>query len=110
MQGHLDVTQYGQIMDPATGRPGDAFIASSDGAWCEISAVPDDDGKRTVWQAGPRLLWDYIEAAHGRWTQLGRPGWERFGLTVTERLHCVWLDSPDTSNQWPITSQQNRPK
>ncbi|MER7850124.1 methyltransferase domain-containing protein [Kitasatospora sp. NPDC096077] len=48
-----------------------------------------------VHQSGPRNLWDEVEAAWRRWDDHGRPGPERFGLTVTPDAHTVWLDSPE---------------
>ncbi|MEV7601478.1 methyltransferase domain-containing protein [Kitasatospora sp. NPDC089797] len=48
-----------------------------------------------VHQAGPRNLWDEVEAAWRRWDDRGRPGPARFGLTVTPDAHTVWLDSPE---------------
>ncbi|MFD6338787.1 methyltransferase domain-containing protein [Streptomyces sp. NPDC060131] len=48
-----------------------------------------------VRQSGPRRLWDEIEAAHRWWVARGRPGLERFGLTVTaDDEHRVRLDDP----------------
>jgi methyltransferase of ATP-grasp peptide maturase system len=96
----LRIAQYGQGMDPATRQPGDAFLVDHGGAWCEISAHPNDQGQRRVWQAGPRRLWDDVEAAYHYWEQLGGPGWERFGLTVTENGHTVWLDDPGSPHRW----------
>jgi methyltransferase of ATP-grasp peptide maturase system len=96
----LHIVQHGQGMDPATKQPGDAFLVDQCGAWCEISAHPNDRGQRRVWQAGPRRLWDDIEAAYHDWEHLDRPGWERFGLTVTEKDHTVWLDDPDSPHRW----------
>lgn len=94
------VPSHGQVMDPDTRQPGDAFLAIPDGSWCEISAHPDGSGDRQVWQGGPRKLWNQLEAAHHRWSRLGQPGWERFGLTVTEQSHAVWLDQPDDGHSW----------
>lgn len=48
-----------------------------------------------VYQSGPRNLWDEVEAAYRWWDGQGRPGHERFGLTVTPEGHTAWLDSPD---------------
>ncbi|MFI1201455.1 protein-L-isoaspartate(D-aspartate) O-methyltransferase [Streptomyces sp. NPDC020883] len=48
-----------------------------------------------VVQSGPRLLWDELEAAWRWWDDQGRPGFERFGLTVDNDGERVWLDSPD---------------
>ncbi|MEU5397919.1 methyltransferase domain-containing protein [Streptomyces sp. NPDC005963] len=55
------------------------------------------DGKpiSTVYQSGPRLLWDELEAAHRWWTGAGEPTPGRFGLTVDSRGEHIWLDTPD---------------
>jgi protein-L-isoaspartate(D-aspartate) O-methyltransferase len=49
----------------------------------------------TVVQAGPRRLWDETEAAYCWWDGQGRPGFDRFGLTVADDTERAWLDSPD---------------
>ncbi|MGW7003986.1 hypothetical protein ACWGCW_14480 [Streptomyces sp. NPDC054933] len=54
-----------------------------------------------VRQAGPRRLWDMIEEAHAVYEAHGRPGRERFGLTVTQDSQHAWLDSPD-GPQWHL--------
>ncbi|MFJ4185296.1 methyltransferase domain-containing protein [Kitasatospora sp. NPDC089509] len=48
-----------------------------------------------VYQSGPRNLWDEVEAAYRWWDDHGRPGFNRFGLTVTPERHTAWLDTPD---------------
>ncbi|MGW7445431.1 methyltransferase domain-containing protein [Kitasatospora sp. NPDC054795] len=48
-----------------------------------------------VYQSGPRNLWDEVETVWRWWNDRGRPGFDRFGLTVTSATHTVWLDSPD---------------
>ncbi|WP_308425122.1 methyltransferase domain-containing protein [Wenjunlia tyrosinilytica] len=48
----------------------------------------------TVYQSGPRRLWDEVEAAYRWWTARGEPGHSRFGLTVTAEGDRVWLDDP----------------
>ncbi|MFB7619834.1 methyltransferase domain-containing protein [Kitasatospora sp. NPDC056181] len=48
-----------------------------------------------VYQSGPRRLWDEVDAAYRWWAGRGRPGHERFGLSVTAGGQFVWLDSPD---------------
>ncbi|WP_055532565.1 methyltransferase domain-containing protein [Streptomyces graminilatus] len=58
-----------------------------DGSWAR-----SEDG--TVRQAGPRLLWDAVEAAHELYAEKGRPGRERFGVTVTAKAQRIWLDAP----------------
>jgi protein-L-isoaspartate O-methyltransferase len=100
LDAELDFSGHGQVFDPETGQPGDAFLASPDGSWCEIGATVDHDRTRRVWQGGPRRLWDEIEVAYQHWSELGRPGWDRFGLTVTEDGGVVWLDAPGPAAAW----------
>jgi protein-L-isoaspartate O-methyltransferase len=59
----------------------------TDGAWARA-----EDGKAR--QAGPRLLWDAVEAAHELYVAHDRPGRERFGMTVAAEGQRIWLDSP----------------
>ncbi|MGQ0776333.1 MAG: methyltransferase domain-containing protein [Pseudonocardiales bacterium] len=92
---------YGHTVDDQTGTPGDVFLTSSDGSWCEVSD-DSDNGTRQVWEAGPTPLWRAVENAHHLWHELGRPGWERFGLTVTSQRQWVWLDSPTSDHTWPL--------
>ncbi|WP_406344781.1 methyltransferase domain-containing protein [Streptomyces sp. NBC_00648] len=47
-------------------------------------------------QSGARRLWDELELAWRWWADAGRPGFDRFGLTVDGDGERVWLDSPDT--------------
>ncbi|WP_107416705.1 MULTISPECIES: methyltransferase domain-containing protein [unclassified Streptomyces] len=59
-----------------------------------------DAGTASVWQSGPRRLWDEAEAAHRWWRDKGEPGHERFGLTVTAEGQSAWLDDP--ADHWPV--------
>lgn len=47
-----------------------------------------------IYQSGPRRLWDEVEAAYRWWDGHDRPGFERFGLTVTAEGQRAWLDTP----------------
>ncbi|MFJ7201927.1 methyltransferase domain-containing protein [Streptomyces sp. NPDC098789] len=73
------------------------WLATTDArSWAAV----DWDGKRsdrfTVWEHGPRRLWESVEAGYVWWRDAGRPGPERFGLTVTaEGAHVPWLDTSD---------------
>ncbi|MFE2346373.1 DUF6879 family protein [Kitasatospora cineracea] len=61
-------------------------------------ATADREPGRTefaVVQSGPRRLWDEAERAWRWWDANGRPGVERFGLTVGPERCTVWLDPPD---------------
>lgn len=74
-----------------------------DGAW--VCHTTDSDGNHHVRQGGPQRLWDRLEHLHARWTQLGRPERDRFGLTVTlDGQHTVWLDAPDGQHRWHLHS------
>ena len=66
----------------------------ADGSWARVE-------HGTVRQAGPVRLWDAVEAAHACYTDHGRPGRQRFGLTVTPDAQRVWLDTPDGPS-WPL--------
>ncbi len=79
------------------------FLAASDGSWCEIDHHAEDD-RHQLREAGPTPFWTYIENAHQLWHDTGRPGWNRFGVTVTRDRQYVWLDDPANSeHSWPIT-------
>lgn len=80
--------------------PGGALVEH--GSWCELSSS-SDGGIREVWEGGPRRLWASIEAGIEFWRQQGEPGWERFGLTVAPGRQTVWLDTPGSHHQWPIS-------
>lgn len=61
------------------------------------ASVDYERGRTTyeVYQSGPRNLWDEVEAAWRWWDEQGRPGLDRFGLTVGPDGHTVWLDKPE---------------
>ncbi|MEU6964132.1 methyltransferase domain-containing protein [Streptomyces chrestomyceticus] len=63
-------------------------------SWATVDHVP---GRREfeVYQYGPRKLWDEVVVAYRWWERQGRPGFERFGLTVDGDGERVWLDSPE---------------
>ncbi|MGW1173765.1 methyltransferase domain-containing protein [Kitasatospora sp. NPDC002543] len=63
-------------------------------SWATVDSVPGES-RFEVRQSGPRRLWDEVEAAHDRWESAGRPGCERYGLTVTPTGQTAWLDEPD---------------
>ncbi len=63
-------------------------------SWATIDVLPDED-RHDVRQHGPRRLWDEVEQAWDRWQAAGRPGADRYGLTVTTTEHTAWLDTPN---------------
>ncbi|OAL11178.1 protein-L-isoaspartate(D-aspartate) O-methyltransferase [Streptomyces noursei] len=70
----------------------------TDRSWACVMFRDGDTAR--VWQAGPRRLWDEAEAAYRWWEQNGKPGHDRFGLTVTADGQAVWLDDP--AHSWPL--------
>ncbi|GAA3037143.1 methyltransferase, ATP-grasp peptide maturase system [Actinokineospora globicatena] len=91
------------------GMPGEVSVGYSGSGWATLSAVDGSwawarmvaDGAREVRQGGPVRLWDRVEAAYGEWEALGRPGWDRLGLTVSgDGVHRVWLDDPGSGVEW----------
>lgn len=68
------------------------FCGLSDASW----AVVTFDGQQavSVYQGGQRRLWDEVESALAWWKRVGRPGVERFGLTVGDHGQTAWLDTP----------------
>ncbi|MFE3205607.1 methyltransferase domain-containing protein [Embleya sp. NPDC059237] len=65
----------------------------ADRSWA-AAVLHDTRPTSVVYQSGARRLWDEIEAAHHRWIELGRPTFDRFGLTVDARGEHPWLDTP----------------
>lgn len=63
------------------------------GSWarCEVTAGA---ASHPVVQHGLRRLWTEAEHAHTWWTQQGKPGLTRFGLTVAMDEQRIWLDHP----------------
>ncbi len=77
------------------GPPSGLMLSAPDGSRAEIGLDTD-----RVIETGPRPLWAAVERAHRLWVRLGRPGWNRFGLTVSPREHTLWLDEPDGDYRW----------
>jgi protein-L-isoaspartate O-methyltransferase len=72
-----------------------------DGSWART--VRDEDGSCLLTHGGPRRLWDEYETAAQEWVDLGRPSWDRYGMTITpDRRHTVWLDRPDSVHAWEV--------
>lgn len=93
---------FGMRGQDTTSPPTTTFLAAADGSWCEIDE-PSPDGTRHIWEAGAHQLWRTVEDTHATWLQMGRPGWERFGLIVTPTQQWVWLDSPDSDTRWALS-------
>ncbi|MEV7421720.1 hypothetical protein [Streptomyces sp. NPDC091212] len=69
-------------------------------SWATADHVPCGAREFEVMQSGPRELWGEVERAFRWWERGGRPGFERFGLTVGAEGQRAWLDDPEDS--WPV--------
>ncbi|HEY3686901.1 MAG TPA: methyltransferase domain-containing protein [Streptosporangiaceae bacterium] len=68
-------------------------LARTEGTWAACDYYPDRT-EYDVLQYGDRHLWDEVSAAYMWWLANGRPGPERYGLTVTPDGVSLWLDHP----------------
>lgn len=68
-------------------------LARTEGTWAACDYYPDR-AEYDVLQYGDRRLWDEVSGAYLWWLANGRPGSERYGLTVTVDGVKVWLDQP----------------
>lgn len=66
----------------------------ADLSWA-AAVLHDDQPASTVYQSGPRRLWDELETAHHWWHRQGRPEIDRFGLTAGPDTDHAWLGTPD---------------
>ncbi|MGH3885300.1 MAG: ATP-grasp peptide maturase system methyltransferase [Pseudonocardiaceae bacterium] len=85
---------------PSNGDPTETWLAQEDGSWvCHTTTA---DASHTIRQGGPARLWDQVEAVYQQWHQIGRPTRDRFGLTVDNDRHTMWLDCPGSPHQWAL--------
>ncbi|MCZ0989524.1 protein-L-isoaspartate(D-aspartate) O-methyltransferase [Streptomyces diastatochromogenes] len=77
----------------ADGTPAAWWYSIRDHSWA--AARWSETESASVYQRGPRRLWDEIQAAHRWWELRGCPLVERYGLTVDPSGATVWLDEPD---------------
>ncbi|MGH3695445.1 MAG: methyltransferase domain-containing protein [Pseudonocardiaceae bacterium] len=77
-------------------------VETPDGSYAEAITNPDVDGALRVIQAGPRRLWDTVEATHQLWQHLGQPDPDRFGIVANPTTQFVWLDNDDGWYRWPL--------
>ncbi|MFJ9606940.1 methyltransferase domain-containing protein [Kitasatospora sp. NPDC101176] len=78
------------------------WVSTTSGdSWAAVDWDGTQNTERyTVWQHGPRRVWEEVETAHAWWLDNGRPGPDRLGLTVTAEGQTAWLDDPE--NAWPL--------
>lgn len=74
------------------------FYGLTDRSWACVVFGNGDESQ--VWQSGPRQLWDEAETAYRWWTEKGKPGYDRFGLTVSAEGQSAWVDDP--ADSWSV--------
>lgn len=85
---------------PSNGSATETWLAQGDGSWvCHTTAA---DGAHAIRQGGSTRLWDQVESAYKQWHQTDRPCRDRFGLTIDNGHHTIWLDSPDSQRRWVL--------
>jgi protein-L-isoaspartate(D-aspartate) O-methyltransferase len=83
------------VLHPDTGEFELLLWDVDNSSWAECDYEPGSSAY-DVYSYGPRRLWEEVYRAYLRWLSQGRPGIERFGLTVGPGgHHRVWLDHPD---------------
>ncbi|EDY52239.1 protein-L-isoaspartate(D-aspartate) O-methyltransferase [Streptomyces clavuligerus] len=80
------------------------YSLNGDLSWA-AAVLTDNTAESTVYQSGPRRLWDELASAHRWWAGNGRPGPGRFGLTVTADGETIWLDTPGNPLPRTVGSQ-----
>ncbi|GAB2704615.1 methyltransferase domain-containing protein [Kitasatospora kifunensis] len=67
----------------------------TDSSWAAATwPVGRPQTRSTVYQSGPRQLWQAVEHTLDWWDQHDRPAIHRFGLTISDDRHTPWLDTP----------------
>lgn len=70
------------------------FFDLTSRSWAAVE-FRDGEPDATVHQSGTRRLWDEVERALTWWTERGRPGVDRFGLTVgPDGSARPWFEDP----------------
>lgn len=79
-------------------------VTGPDGSWATAGLNAAADGTHAVQQAGPRRLWDSVEAALTTWRGSGAPKIDAFGVTATTDAdeQRVWLGDPKSAHSWPL--------
>lgn len=66
------------------------FVDPTTDSWANLIHRPGAD-TYPIHQFGPRNLWDEIEAAYQWWCEVGRPGPDRWRITITPQDQHVTL-------------------
>ncbi|MBP8534366.1 methyltransferase domain-containing protein [Streptomyces sp. MK37H] len=78
------------------GRQTRCLFDSESSSWARITMTGTGVMTARLDHGGPRDLWAEREPLLTQWRDAGRPGHERYGLTVSpDGGHALWLDEPD---------------
>jgi protein-L-isoaspartate O-methyltransferase len=91
----------GVTFDADRRAPVAATMHAENGSWAEVQLDADDAGRRVV-RGGGDDLWAVVEGAYAVWSELGEPGWEAFGLTVSDGEQRIWFGAPDSQHSWTL--------
>ncbi|MGQ0779177.1 MAG: methyltransferase domain-containing protein [Pseudonocardiales bacterium] len=92
-----------RVYDPRTRTTCDGVLINAcDGSHAEVITGPEFDEQRPVSQAGPRRLWDSVEATYQLWRHLDQPEPDRFGVVANPSTQFVWFDTDDGWYRWPL--------
>jgi hypothetical protein len=83
---------------------GEVVVSAADGSWATAALIASADGTHPVAQAGPRRLWDSVQAAISTWQYLGKPTLDDFGVSATGDVadQRVWFGDPKSASSWPL--------
>jgi protein-L-isoaspartate(D-aspartate) O-methyltransferase len=82
----------------------EVVVSGPDGSWASAALTPSTDGTHAIHQAGPRRLWDSVDAAVTTWRSTGTPEVDAFGVTagIDANDQRVWLGDPQSAHTWPL--------
>jgi methyltransferase of ATP-grasp peptide maturase system len=92
------------VPDPTAELTGTLWFVDPDtDSWANMHYQPNTS-VYPIHQSGPRNLWDEVETAYHWWREAGRPGPERWQITVTPEGQQVTLTEPSApaSTEWSI--------
>ncbi|MGH3795502.1 MAG: methyltransferase domain-containing protein [Pseudonocardiaceae bacterium] len=85
------------VPDPTTELTGTLWFTDPDtDSWANLHYQPDTP-TYPIHQSGPRNLWDEIECAYHWWHDAGRPGPDRWRITLTPQGEHITLTETITS-------------
>ncbi|WP_330317792.1 methyltransferase domain-containing protein [Streptomyces platensis] len=96
----LCVPDCAHVINRSDGGTGKAWFFDLRSRSWAAAVFRSGEPEATVYQSGPRRLWDEVEAALRWWVGRGEPSHTRFGLTVTADGQRVWLDDP--ADSWAV--------